>query len=147
MKNTAFLWISLCVCAACSDRQLPSPVPAISYKSITPRQLKANQDVARLRFEFTDGDGDIGDNLLNDTFSLVVRDMRPHIADSLRDWRIKLPELNSWEAVKGEISVDLPSLDLGSGLGQDSTYFRFYIFDKAGNKSNEEVSEWVWIYL
>jgi hypothetical protein len=131
--------------------------------------LGGGDSVATLFIQYKDGDGDLGAKNDNDPPNMFLTDLRPElpITDLVsRDTTIngrdttvvdtivaydgklnyRLPNMTPEArkpSIQGEIGVELSGLTrLSAGKGQNDTLrFRLYIEDRAGNKSNEIVTE------
>ncbi len=102
-------------------------------------------DTTFIRFSFTDGDGDIGDN---DSLQLFLIDSRDSFVN---DFRVPfVPELGASNGIKGEITVRVftsccifPPGEFLEGcedeydqMPYDELTYDIYIRDRAGNESN-----------
>ncbi len=135
---------------ACNNKAIFPMEPHIEYLDMQPREVSETSadNKITIEFSFTDGDGDLGDVVGGDKMSLIVIDNRTQFPDSLRTFRFQLPDLRpntKKPSIMGEISVEVLQTPLTPGTLKDSTSFTVYIFDQAGHKSNEIVTDKVYI--
>lgn len=153
MRTKASLYISffaavLILVSACKPNEVGSPVPSISFKSLT-----FGTDSASLLLSFVDGDGDIGltqsDTSADFKFNCFVDVYRKESGqwvkqDFILPYYYRLPMLNKGEKkiLEGEIRLtlfDFPP-DLGTP-GVDTLKASVYIKDRALNSSNTVFSQ------
>lgn len=148
------LLISYLLCLgllACNNKPIFPLEPAITYIDMQPRDVSETSadNKITIEFSFTDGDGDLGDEVGGDKMSLIVIDNRTQFPDSLRTFRFQLPDLRpntQKPSIMGKMSVEVLQTPLTPGTTKDSTSFTVYIYDQAGHKSNEIVTDKVYIH-
>lgn len=100
-----------------------------------------------LTFSFVDGNGDIGFIENSDTaidikipdIILIEYNMGDSIFSNIDTIEYLLPYFNEGvyrKHIKGEIDINLPR----TIFSNDTVYYEFYIFDRAGHKSNIEIT-------
>lgn len=153
LLSTFFLMIS------CNDITPVYPdEPVVDYQGfglyIIVDQLGNNTLVGQLSFDFTDGDGNIGLDPLQDTTDLSLPDTVKynfflHLYDLQEtDW-IKIPEEDG-----GILKYRIPRLDKQPTSGtmdleisypvigdRDTIFYTFYIYDRDYNRSNIDSTE------
>lgn len=124
--------------SGCSDatkkREEISNVPAIKFISMSPTTVTKNGGNVVITFEFTDGNGDLGDNT-PDVKNLFCTDIRNNVT-----YEFRIPQLapdNANIILKGQQAFDLPPQGFvdDSHTTETATY-SIYIKDRAGNQSN-----------
>jgi hypothetical protein len=129
--------------------------PEIEFKDFQIIRSKDNKDsLGILIFSFTDGDGDIGLDE-KDTFppfhptSIYYYNFYLHFieyndqGDSIRQleppYTARIPKTDRYgESIRGEIYVELDIYFLPIVLQYNNVRMKFYIYDRALNKSNIE---------
>ena len=117
-----------------------SPIPEITFDSISANNIKAQQDSITFWIDFTDGDGDLGSDELPNLFFL---DSRTGYTDSF-----KIPSLTpqgNVKAITGTIAYARSSFNCIPGKAFDTLYYTIYIEDRAGNKSNLVVTPQIYL--
>lgn len=147
-------FIASCV----SEPEYPDE-PVITYMNVS-KQLVEEGDSLLLTFSFTDGDGDLGKVLVNNSdcsnnnceytsdstcfkdpfYSCYIIDMRDSCFSA-----IALPDLEptgSIKAISGEIDIAIPPVFCKCmSCGSDEVEFQIIVRDAAGNFSNTILSE------
>ncbi len=151
MNIRLFIFYLLCIgLLACNNKPIFPIEPRIEYIDMQPLEVSetsANNKIT-IQFSFTDGDGDLGDEVGGDKTSLIVIDNRTQFPDSLRTFRFQVPDLRpntQKPSIMGKMSVEVLQTPLTPGTLKDSTSFTVYIIDQAGHKSNEIVTDKVYI--
>ncbi len=147
-KNIFFIILISILFLKCEKAETYSEIPEIKYTRFNVIEGDGDYTVANgiLTFSFVDGDGDIGfgENkdttlsqeydificeyyFLNDTFTLN---------DTINYWMPYFEEGIYRESIMGSIDVILPQ----TILSPDTIRYEFYILDRAGHKSNIEVT-------
>ena len=155
-----FISISL-VLFSCVEIEPVSPIPEITFKSLTQGiDTSMNQVVGILKFDFIDGDADIGiypgelvtdspgwDKRYYNVFLVPYRKSDtiyyPIEIDSTRMpppyytimYNEKLDRVGQNKTIKGTINILIVDLPL-----YDTIKYDFYIRDRAGNYSNTETT-------
>lgn len=106
--------------------------PEITFVSISPGSVNAYSDEVTIRIAYTDGDGDLGENV-SGVENAFITDTRSNLTYSLRIRQLG-PD-NEELIIKGEIDLIIPGIGI-SGTSNETTTFSVYIKDRAGNQSN-----------
>ncbi|RYZ34204.1 MAG: hypothetical protein EOP49_34780 [Sphingobacteriales bacterium] len=151
MKTNIILILSLvALLASCTKKPNQYPdEPQIYHLSTTPDIINLNDTAALVKIElrFTDGNGDIGRDSKEETYSIYVRDSRdtstaqdysfrypfPYVADYMRPKKGGLEGFITLNLGRDYFSV---SDSLHLALRKDTLNFKIYIRDDAGNISN-----------
>ncbi len=155
--NISLIIICFLIFFACEPREEFSPIPYVSFKSISaPYSFDSSTirlNATDLVFEFRDGDSDFG---VDTTKSPKEKNLFIYpfykvdgIYDSTGASRYNRfysisenTKLNRNGALKGEIKVQITYL---LKPPYDTIRYEFYIVDRAGNKSNTGVTrDFVW---
>jgi hypothetical protein len=147
MSNKLFFFLSVCLSLillqSCKPDEVGSPVPVITFKSLT-----FGADTASLQISFIDGDGDIGlsqaDTSENFKYNCYVDVYKKENGqwqrqDFILPYYYRLPVLNKGDKkiVEGDIRItlfDFPP-DLGTP-GIDTLKASVFIKDRALHSSN-----------
>lgn len=125
--------------------------PVLEFNSLSsPSMQQGSQliDTVYMTFNFTDGDGDIGN--LDDSLDVFLIDPRFPDGTNVNTFRLPyVPPQGTGNGISGEISVQLPptcctypagvALPCTPNVAQyptDSVAYEVYIYDRAGNESN-----------
>lgn len=128
-----FAFIFLNSCKKKEDLEYDN-TPNITFQSISPGTVKAYQDSISISIQYTDGDGDLGENV-SGVENAFIKDLRNNLTYGLRIRQLS-PD-NSEIIIKGIINLVIPAVGLNDSNGQpESASFEVYIEDRAGNKSN-----------
>lgn len=126
------LILSLCT-ISCKKDEAVSSSPVIKLLDVSSLNLKEFKDSLVIRFEYTDGDGDIGEND-PDKYDLQVKDRRLAEADYYFVKPLAPP--GSEILIKGVISVQIKNTFLLGTGSNEITQFDIKLRDRAGNWSN-----------
>lgn len=108
--------------------------PTISFVSISPGSVQAYTDSLVIQIEYTDGDGDLGENV-SGVENAFITDLRSNLVYALRIRQLGPDNANI--IIKGKLNLVLPALGLNQGGGSpESTSFEVYVVDRAGHQSN-----------
>lgn len=121
--------------SGCKKDELPiSNTPAIKFLSISPNPAVKYQDEIEIKIEYTDGDGDLGENT-PDVKNLFVTDKRNNVTS---EFRInQLAPSGSSIIIKGSLLIKLtPQGFVDDNNTSETTTFSIYVKDRAGNQSN-----------
>ncbi len=118
--------------------------PQISFKSINNKQLKPG-DILVFQLNFTDKEGDIQDTLWVQKISRIC----PTTAGAQFTSRNRVPNFTPTSNLKGILEIgyaynsSVGGYQTMSGCGNknDTTYFKFWLKDKANNVSDTIISE------
>ena len=132
---------------SCKKNANVSKIPSITFRSMEPQTVKAGSDTTVLiKFNFEDGDGDIGFGTPN----LFFRDSRdtiwsPFLIPNIPD------RFNPESGLKGIIQVEYEAAFLllrndSLHLNNDTLHWDIYMKDKAGNVSNIITTPELYLY-
>ncbi|TVQ44241.1 MAG: hypothetical protein EA362_10320 [Saprospirales bacterium] len=132
------------VFSACSDDDGPvlDVVPKIELLGISSDTIVEFEDVLVISIQYSDGDGDIGfeDPDIN---SIFVRDARLEDYDGFYIGPVAPPDQEI--PVTGTLNIEFPALFLFGTGATENTRFYVYLVDRAGNESNEVITQTVTI--
>jgi hypothetical protein len=120
--------------AACKKEEVMPAAPEIAFVSMSTQSVHEFDERVTVRFSYTDGDGDLGQQD-PDNYTLWVKDARLQGTDGYH-----IPPLAPEDAdvpIQGELEVELNALFLLGNSGQEETSYTMYVVDRAGNRSNE----------
>lgn len=132
--------------AGCDKETIIEPTPfnstpAITFVSITPNPAIKYQDVIKITFEYTDGDGDLGENT-PDVKNLFITDSRNGVVYEKRINQLA-PD-SAIIAIKGVVVVDLaPQGFVDDNHTSESAMYSIYVKDRAGHQSNTIQTTWL----
>lgn len=144
----------------CSDDEPIFPLePAITFVSFTPDTVTSDfsidgeQEDLTLTLNYTDGDGDLGAENEQDTtnFNFFLKDLRENHPDGF-DGLIRgtMPSLTADArnpSIQGQITFSLPVglVNYNTDGSLDSTRFELWVLDRAGNESNHDTTDVIYI--
>lgn len=132
------------VFSSCSDDDGPvlDVVPKIELLGISSDTIVEFEDVLVISIQYSDGDGDIGfeDPDIN---SIFVRDARLEDYDGFYIGPVAPPDQEI--PVTGTLNIEFPALFLFGTGATENTRFYVYLVDRAGNESNEVITQTVTI--
>lgn len=138
------LLVIIFVFSACSDDDGPvlDVVPKIELLGISSDTIVEFEDVLVISIQYSDGDGDIGfeDPDIN---SIFVRDARLEDYDGFYIGPVAPPDQEI--PVTGTLNIEFPALFLFGTGATENTRFYVYLVDRAGNESNEVITQTVTI--
>jgi hypothetical protein len=141
MKSVGILIFSLLISSylliQCKKAPDYPDTPHIELVSALPNPFTTGVDSFKLKFSFTDGDGDLG---LADT-SVFVMDKRTNSSKPGYYYLYNLPEIpakGSYKQVTGTITVDMfnNTTCRPGHPSHDTTVYQIMVRDKAGHNSN-----------
>jgi len=118
---------------SCKKDEVTSNVPVIKLLSVSNATVKQFTDSFSITFEYTDGDGDIG-NINPDENNLQVKDKRLAKPDYYFVKPLAPP--NSDIKIKGKLIVQLKNTFLLGTSNSEVTTFELKLRDRKGNWSN-----------
>ena len=118
---------------SCSKDSVLSSVPVIKFLDVNSTSIKQFKDSLIIRFEYTDADGDIGEEN-PDKNDLFIKDRRLANADYYFVKPLSPP--GSEIKIKGIISVQIKNTFLLGTGNSELTQFDIKLRDRAGNWSN-----------
>lgn len=118
--------------------------PQLSVKSINKKELKPG-DLLIFQINFTDAEGDIQDTIWVQKISRIC----PSTPGAQFLSKNKVPEFTPVSNLKGVIEIGYAynvsgtgyQTIAGCGIKNDTTYFKFWVQDKAKNKSDTLITE------
>lgn len=134
------LFLSSLVILGCDNRlDEISEIPEIELLQVTPSSVNAFEDEIVFEVRYTDGDGDLGSNVDQDR-NVFIRDERLSV---IHEFRLKqLAPDGASVPITGTFNVTLPStIRVDSTATTESVVFALYVTDRAGNTSNEVISD------
>ena len=140
MRIRHFFLLAFPLLAACDNGLDPlDDKPGIELLSVSPTSVKAFEDEIVFRVKYTDGDGDLGSNVDSDR-NVFLTDQR---LDIVHEFRLKQLAPDGAEVpITGEFTLTLPSTIRVDSTGtSEQVTFSLYVVDRAGNESNEVVSQ------
>jgi hypothetical protein len=134
MKKYCFLpALILLAFVSCNKDSAVSSVPIIKFLDVNSTTIKEFKDSLVIRFEYTDADGDIGEDN-PDKNDLFIKDRRLANADYYFVKPLSPP--GSEIKITGIISVQIKNTFLLGTGNSELTQFDIKLRDKAGNWSN-----------
>lgn len=120
--------------SGCKKEEAISATPSIKFISISPNPAIKYQNEVTITIEYTDGDGDLGENTA-DVKNLFVTDSRNNVTSEFR-----IPQLapdNSSIIIRGNLSINLPPQGfVDDSHNSETTTYSVYVKDRAGHVSN-----------
>lgn len=131
---SALTLLSIVVWFGCSKESDPlDPVPSIKLLTVSPTQVVEYQDSIVFTIEYSDGDGDLGENDAN-VKNLFLTDLRN---DVTYEYRIQqLAPDNANIPIQGQLDVKLPHTAILGSNGTETVKYQIYVTDRSGNTSN-----------
>jgi len=139
MKLTPYLLFGFIATAllswSCSDEGVAlSPVPELTFVSISPDTVEAFSEVVTVTVSYLDGDGDLGEND-SEVKNLFVTDNRNQVT-----FEFRVPQLapdNANVAITGELPIEINTVGIIDDEADfESVTFSIWTVDRAGNESN-----------
>lgn len=149
----AIFIVLLSVLSSCKKKTKGSVIPSISFIDLKPNTVHSgrSEDTVFIRFNVSDGDGDIGSTSGSTEASISVKDSRDTKENPYYFPAIPKEILATGGGVTGECTLKIyASLfliarpDLVHAKG-DTLHYDIYVKDKAGNKSNVIVTPDIYI--
>ena len=131
--------------SSCTSPSDFSEIPQIEFNSFSKGTLlqgSQNQDTVFLRLNFSDGDGDLGDQ---QSLNIEVKDLRLDNSVPFTFLIPEIPEQGAENGISGTMDIRLFSVCCFQGsvscqpfpdMPEDELRFSVQITDNAGNKSN-----------
>jgi hypothetical protein len=120
--------------SGCKKEEPISKVPSIKFLSITPNPAVKYQDEIKVTIEYTDGDGDLGENIA-DAKNAFITDSRNNVIYEFRIARLAPDNANI--IINGQLIFNLaPQGFIDDNNITETTTYSIYIKDRAGNASN-----------
>jgi len=140
------LCLSILLCVTCNNKSSDltepfdnvSDTPVLTLKSVNQSTIDNYGDLI-FTIEYIDGDGDLGSEDADENVLFVVDD-RDNITSGFHVRPLN-PEANTRKIITGIMEVNLDNVILLNDTSQsEQVRFTIYMYDQAGNKSNEVVS-------
>ena len=148
------VWLPLLLCAAliigvfACKKASNSPIPYIEFIKLSPDTAKGGspKDTLFLTFNFSDGDGDLGNDPAQGNYDVFLRDSRDSLIDVLHFPFPEIPAdaIDPVDGINGSGSIALipsainliPRQDTLHKFHGDTLTYQMWIKDKAQNMSN-----------
>ena len=133
----SILLVGILAFYCCKKAPTYPATPSLTWLNATPNPVKIGTDSLKLKFSFTDGDGDLGQA----GTSIYVTDIRPNNLNKPYIYTYNLPNIpskGSYKQITGSISINMYSNNScrpGHDT-RDTVSYAIYVKDKAGHKSN-----------
>ena len=119
---------------ACKKDTGISPVPSITYDSISPNPAIKYRDSILIVISYIDGDGDLGIDSA-DVKNLFVTDSRNNVVSQYRIPQLAPTGANI--AIQGNLDIVLPpQIFTNDNDSTETATYSIYVVDRAGHKSN-----------
>ncbi|MBL0310374.1 MAG: hypothetical protein IPP77_12075 [Bacteroidetes bacterium] len=120
--------------AGCKKEEAISEVPSIKFVSMNPNPAIRYQDELVITIEYTDGNGDLGENT-PDAKNLFVRDNRNNVTSEFRIRQLAPDNANI--IISGPLKINLPPQGfIDDNNTTETATYSIYLVDRAGNQSN-----------
>jgi hypothetical protein len=134
--TVCFMILTAWGCNKNSDKNLEPipPTPSLRFISMVPGTAVKYQDEIKIKIEYTDGDGDLGENTA-DVKNLFCTDSRNNVT---YEFRInQLAPDTAHIAITGELTFTLPAQGfIDDSHTSETTTYSIHVKDRAGNESN-----------
>lgn len=119
--------------SGCKKTEVITDTPSIKVLSVTPNPAVKYQDEIKIKIEYTDGNGDLGENT-PDVKNVFVTDSRNNITYSFRLSQLS-PETGI--IIRGNVTITLPPQGfIDDNNTSETVSYSIYVVDRAGNTSN-----------
>ena len=137
LKKIFFVCLYVCstllITSCKKDKQDTSPVPKITFISISPATILEYKDSINITFSYDDYDGDIGANDAS-VKNLFVTDSRNNVT---YEYRIsQLSPSGSTIHIKGNLNTIIKNTAITNNTTSQTVSYSVYLKDRAGNQSN-----------
>ncbi len=124
--------------SACKKEKIEfNPTPTIEFLGISPSTANEYTDSVTVTIKYTDGDGDLGENIAG-AKNCFVRDNRIGIT---YEYRIKqLSPDGSTIPIEGNLNIELGGQGITDGSNQQTASYTIFVVDRAGHQSNSVIS-------
>ena len=136
-KNRVLILLSIffLLFSSCKKKEETiSNTPSIKFVSITPNPAVKYHDEIKVTIEYTDGNGDLGENT-PDVKNLFCTDSRNNVT-----YEFRIPQLSPDNAniiINGQLTFDLaPQGFVDDNNTTETATYSVYVKDRAGNQSN-----------
>lgn len=126
--------VILFMMSGCKKEEPISDVPSITFVSISPNPAVRYQDEVVITIEYTDGNGDLGENT-PDVKNLFVTDNRNNVTSEFRISQLAPDNANI--IIQGKLNINLlPQGFVDDNNSSETAVYSIYLTDRAGNQSN-----------
>ena len=130
----ALLLVLIALIPSCKKDSGISPVPSITFDSISPNPAIKYQDSILIVISYVDGDGDLGIDSA-DVKNLFITDSRNGVVSQFRIPQLAPTGANI--AIEGNLDIVLPpQLFTNDNDTTETATYSIYVVDRAGHKSN-----------
>ena len=133
-----------------------SVIPHINFIALQPDtiHLNSNEDTTFLSFDFTDGDGDLGNDPTSGNYDVFLRDSRDTSFAIMRYFFPKIPDgaVDPIDGIKGTGVIAIraltinPRTDTLHVLHGDTATFKMWVADRAGHISDTITTSPLYIF-
>ena len=150
MKRFSGILLPFCLLlfvTACSTGQVFPDEPSIEFVSISEGPVQQLTEEFTITIHFQDGDGDLGDDN-EEVNNLFVRHTIPGLDTVPYDFKIPnlTPDTKN-PSIQGDINIQVAAPPLSSilpgnpDIDEEYAVFRVWLMDRAGNVSNEILTD------
>ncbi|MFM2307357.1 MAG: hypothetical protein RLZZ367_2026 [Bacteroidota bacterium] len=136
LNSILFIWVLavMALFTGCKKEEAISKVPEIKFISISPGTAQKYVDEVQVTIEYTDGDGDLGENTA-DVKNLFCTDSRNNVTYQFRIRQLAPDNANI--TIKGQLTFPLPPQGfIDDNNTTETATYSIYVKDRAGNQSN-----------
>jgi hypothetical protein len=137
MKIIKYLALLTILLSCSKEEEAENVEPLLVFVSMTPTTVSELVDEIMINFEYSDADGNLGENIGADDApiaNLFITDSRNSVVNSFRVQQLA-PD-NATISIAGSLSVTIIPLVITNGATSEKGVFSIYMNDRAGNKSN-----------
>jgi hypothetical protein len=151
MKYCLIFFALICVTVSCKKEANRDPVPSITFTGISDTVIAAgSSSFIHVRFNFTDGDADLGVDAASGEFDIYTIDSRD-AAEVGYYFPFELPDLRQEDKpMTGSCVLSLEGAFIAlrpDHPTRDTVRYEVYIKDRAGNESNHITTPPIYIVL
>jgi len=133
MKIIKYLALMTILLSCSKEEEAENVEPVVVFVSMTPTTVSELVNEIVIQFDYSDGDGNLGENDAGVT-NLFVTDSRNNVVNSFRVQQLA-PD-NATISIAGSLSITITPLVITDGSSSETGTFSIYMNDRAGNKSN-----------
>ena len=137
LKNFLFVILFVGFTSCHKDSPIDSNTPTIELETVSSNNIQEG-DPLTFRIQYTDGDGDLGENNA-DAHNLFLVDNRVNVTYAYRIQ--ELSPAGSSPIIRGHLDVELNTTAITNGSNSQSVTYSIYVKDRAGNQSNTVTTE------
>ena len=137
MKAKILILFVIALITGSCNKNTYTTSPQLTFKDVNATTI-SQDGLVSFNIEFTDKEGDVQDSIWIQRVSKICPGSFPAV------YKYKMPDFTPTKDLKGIIEVDLfyggnnpnyPNIS-GCGTKNDTSYFKFWLRDKAGNVSD-----------